>query len=77
MTPHTIEATDTISMILERQPRAARIFIRLGMHCVGCAMTRHETLTEACATYGISPDVFLSALNAKGKRRQRPSRGSR
>lgn len=74
---HTVNATDTIRSILERRPPAARIFIRHGMHCVGCTMARFETLAEACATYGIATDALLTALNGQEGNRQGASKRSR
>jgi hydroxylamine reductase len=70
MMSHTVKATDTIAEILAERPDAARILIDRGMHCVGCAITRFETLAEACTNYGISTDELLAALNRrKGGRR--------
>jgi hybrid cluster-associated redox disulfide protein len=70
MMSRTVNATDTIAEILAERPDAARILIHRGMHCVGCAMTRFETLAEACAIYGISTDELLADLNRrKGSRR--------
>jgi hybrid cluster-associated redox disulfide protein len=67
----TVTANNTIAEILARRPNAARLFIRRGMHCVGCAMARFETLAEACATYGISTDELLQDL----KREEAVGRG--
>jgi hybrid cluster-associated redox disulfide protein len=72
---HTVTANNTIADILARRPNAARLFIRRGMHCVGCAMERFETLAEACAIYSISADELLGDLNRrKGSRRRGPKR---
>lgn len=70
----TMTATDTIADILARRPDAARLLIDRGMHCVGCAMSRFETLAEACATHGIPADDLLRDLNREGGSRPRATR---
>lgn len=78
MMSHVVNANDTIAAVLERRPSAARVFMRRGMHCVGCAMARFETLADACATYGIATDALVGALNRQqAKRPAHPRRSSR
>jgi hybrid cluster-associated redox disulfide protein len=78
MMSHAVTATDTIAEILARRPGAARLLIDRGMHCVGCAMTRFETLAEACTTYGIPTNELLRDLNREeASRRGRSTRARR
>ncbi len=56
---HGITANDTIGELITRQPRAARLLIDRGMHCVGCAIAPFETIAEACAIYGVSVELLL------------------
>lgn len=53
---------DTVAAILARQPRAARLLLDRGMHCVGCAIAPYETIAEACAIYGVSLEALLLDL---------------
>ena len=46
------KADETVAELLAREPRAVRILLGHGMHCVGCAIARFETLAEVCAIYG-------------------------
>lgn len=62
-TPHRISADDTIETLLTRQPHAARVLIDRGMHCVGCTIAPFETISEACAIYGVSVEELLKALD--------------
>jgi hybrid cluster-associated redox disulfide protein len=60
MTPSRApNADDTVLAILEGWSRAARVFLDRGMHCVGCAIAPFETMTEACAIYGIPVEELL------------------
>ena len=52
-----------IGDILKICPHAAEIFMDFGMHCVGCAVARNETIEEACLVHDIDVDELLVALN--------------
>ncbi len=54
--------TWTVAEVLDRDPRSIQAFTRLGMACVGCAMARFESLSEALNSYGIKLEQFLLAL---------------
>jgi hydroxylamine reductase len=45
------------------RPGAARVLVDRGMHCLGCAIAPFETITEACAIYGVSVEELLAALD--------------
>ncbi len=53
-----------ISEILNTAPETAPLFFSIGMHCLGCAMAKGETLEEACAVHGVDADNFLAKLNS-------------
>lgn len=52
-----------ITEVLEKAPQAVPMFQAIGMHCLGCAMARGETLGEACMVHGVDADKFLAELN--------------
>ena len=52
-----------IGDILKICPNAAEILMDFGMHCVGCAVARNESIEEACIVHGIDVDELLVALN--------------
>ncbi|KAF5086130.1 hypothetical protein DSECCO2_60560 [anaerobic digester metagenome] len=52
----------TILEVLQEKPDAAAIFARFGMGCVGCAISRGETVAEAAAAHGIPLEELLGAL---------------
>ena len=52
-----------IADILTLAPDAVPLLADLGMHCLGCAKAKSETLGEACASHGVDVDAFLVKLN--------------
>ena len=52
------------SMIFAQLPiKTAEVFLKHGMHCIGCAAARFETLAEGAMAHGIELDPFLDDLN--------------
>lgn len=47
---------------MQEKPDAAAIFARFGMGCVGCAISRGETVAEAAAAHGIPLEDLIGAL---------------
>lgn len=55
---------DTIIMdILMRDKKTASIFIKHGMHCLGCPSSSGESIEEACAVHGIDANKLIDELN--------------
>lgn len=51
-----------IADILEIAPDSAELFFSIGMHCLGCAAAKGETLEEACEVHGVDFDEFYEQL---------------
>ena len=61
---------------LAREPRAARVLLRHGLHCVGCAIAPFETIAEICAIYMNSTTtatVYRRRLDRSERQRDAPS----
>lgn len=41
----------------------AEVLYSFGMHCLGCALSRGETIEQAAAVHGVDPDEMIKALN--------------
>ena len=55
---------DTIfGHILDIAPQTARVFLAIGMHCLGCPSSRGETVEEACAVHGVDVEKLLAIVN--------------
>lgn len=39
------------------------VFLSVGMHCLGCAMARGETVAEAAQVHGLDVDELVAKLN--------------
>ena len=52
-----------IGDILDIAPQTARVFLAIGMHCLGCPSSRGETVEEACAVHGVDVDKLLAIVN--------------
>jgi hybrid cluster-associated redox disulfide protein len=55
-------SNETVAELLAREPRAVRILLGHGMHCVGCAIAPFETLAEVCAIYQVPLEQLLEEL---------------
>ena len=61
----TINKDMTISEVLGVcGPDVAPIFMNFGMHCLGCPISRGETVREAAAAHGNDVDELVAKLNA-------------
>jgi hybrid cluster-associated redox disulfide protein len=53
----------TIAEALRKKPQSAQVFMRHGMHCLGCAGATGETIAQAAVVHGIELNKLLSELN--------------
>jgi len=51
-----------IADILSIAPDSVPLFRSIGMNCLGCAMSRGETLEQACSAHGVDVDDLLTKL---------------
>ena len=55
--------TMTIQQVLDLNPNAASILLSFGMHCLGCPMSRMESLEQASLVHGFDVDELMNKLN--------------
>ena len=56
---------DTIVMdVLRIDEGTAPFFFEIGMHCLGCPMSRGESIADACAVHGTDADELVKKINA-------------
>ena len=53
----------TIYEVLQLNPDIAPVFFEMGMHCLGCPISRGESIEQAAAAHGIDLEVMLEKLN--------------
>ena len=52
-----------IGDILDNAPQTAPIFLEMGMHCLGCPMSRGESIEEACEVHGVKCEDIIAKIN--------------
>jgi hybrid cluster-associated redox disulfide protein len=52
-----------ISEVLQQFPATAKVFMSLGIHCLGCSSATHESVHEAALKHGQDPEALLRRLN--------------
>ncbi|MGQ9780420.1 MAG: DUF1858 domain-containing protein [Bacillota bacterium] len=58
----TIDADRPIAEVLEKNPKAAEVFLRFGLHCLGCIAASGETVRQAAEVHGIDLEELLREL---------------
>lgn len=53
----------TIYEVLQIAPDIAPVFFEFGMHCLGCPISRGETVAQAAAAHGVDVSEMLAKLN--------------
>ncbi len=54
----------SIGEVLTLDRGTARIFMSVGMHCLGCPHATAESLKDACAAHGTDAKELVEKLNA-------------
>ena len=55
----------TIEQVIKLEPRTIEVFMKYGMHCIGCHAATWETISETAYTHGIEDiDGMVNELNA-------------
>jgi len=64
-----IEATQSVDEVMRRWPQTMRVFIKHGMHCIGCPIACFHTVEDACREHAVNLSRFLADLrDAAGAR---------
>ena len=67
----TITKDMTIDEVVNQNPETMIVFMRHGLHCVGCHVSAYESIEEGATAHGINVDALVSDLNkvaASGKK---------
>ena len=56
-----------IGEVLKLNPNVKEVLLGFGLHCLGCPMSRMETLEEASAVHGFDVDLLMEKLNELNK----------
>jgi hybrid cluster-associated redox disulfide protein len=64
MKKQLISLEDLMGEILNQWPITIHFFLENHMACVGCGLSRFDTLAEAFDAYNLPAEVMLKMLNA-------------
>ncbi len=59
----TITKDDKIEDVVERYPETMMVFMKHGLHCVGCHVSAFESIEEGAMVHGINVDALVDDLN--------------
>lgn len=58
-----ITKENSITDTVERYPETVEVFMKHGMHCLGCMAARFENIEQGALAHGIDVDKLMEDLN--------------
>jgi hybrid cluster-associated redox disulfide protein len=52
-----------IGDVVRKYPKTIEIFMRHGLHCIGCAVAAFESIEEGAIAHGIEIEPLMADLN--------------
>ncbi|HEY9205845.1 MAG TPA: DUF1858 domain-containing protein [Candidatus Methanoperedens sp.] len=59
----TITKEMTIEEVVSQYPETMMVFMKHGLHCVGCHVSAFESIEEGSMAHGINTDALVEDLN--------------
>jgi len=59
----TITKENTIEDVVTKYPETVMVFMKHGLHCVGCHVSAFESIEEGAMAHGIEVDALVADLN--------------
>ena len=59
----TITKDNTIEEVVSQYPETMMVFMKHGLHCVGCHVSAFESIGEGAMAHGIDVDALVADLN--------------
>ena len=59
-----------IGEAVAKYPNTVPVFLRNGLHCIGCAVANYESIEQGASGHGIDADKLLKELNAAAKKKK-------
>jgi hybrid cluster-associated redox disulfide protein len=53
----------TFGQVLKDHPQVAQIFLKYGMHCIGCHFALTETIEQGAVAHGVDANELVDDLN--------------
>ena len=59
----TISADNLVQEVVKHHPETVLVFVRHGLHCVGCTMSPFHTVADSAREHAVALEPLLGALN--------------
>ena len=59
----------SIGEVVEKYPETTEVFMKHGMHCLGCAIAHFENIEQGCQAHGIDAKKLVDDLNRAVKKK--------
>lgn len=71
----TITKENTIEEVVSQypDPEIVKVFMKHGLHCIGCHVSAFETIEEGAMAHGINADALVADLNKAVTSRKKSS----
>lgn len=53
----------SLNDVISKYPQTAEVFMKNGLHCIGCGIAAFETIDHGAKAHGIKTDKLLKELN--------------
>ena len=60
-----------ITETVQRFPETIPVFLKHGLHCIGCAAARFESIEQGAEVHGIDAEKLVNALNKAVKKQKK------
>ena len=60
-----------IADVVHAHPEAIAVFLKYGLHCVGCSMAQFDTIASGARSHGVNPEYIVKDLHAHIVKAQR------
>ncbi len=67
----TITKDNTIEDVVTKYPESVMVFMKHGLHCVGCHVSAFESIEEGAMAHGINVDALVEDLNKVAESRKK------
>lgn len=52
-----------IGDVVKKYPKTIEVFMKHGLHCIGCAVAAFESIEEGATVHGIDIEALMADLN--------------
>jgi hybrid cluster-associated redox disulfide protein len=61
--PETVTKSMSIGEVVQKHPETVPVFMKHGLHCLGCAIASFESIEQGAQAHGIDTDALVKGLN--------------